>query len=73
MQTPRSLIAVTAVNLALLLFTVAQQLRPAFAQGEPPVLRGRAPPPPLLPPTPPFFPSHFSSITKFFMQKQYSC
>src|SRR4249920_613259 len=42
MKTSRSLIALTAVNLALLLFTVAQQLRPAFAQGEPPVLRGRA-------------------------------
>jgi hypothetical protein len=42
MKTPRSLIALTAVNLALLLLTVAQQLRPAFAQGEPPVLRGRA-------------------------------
>lgn len=42
MKTPRSLIALTAVNLALLLLTVAQQLRPAFAQVEPPVLRGRA-------------------------------
>jgi hypothetical protein len=42
MKTPRSLIALTAVNLALLLLTVAQQLRPAFAQGELPVLRGRA-------------------------------
>jgi hypothetical protein len=42
MKNPRSLIALTAVNLALLLLTVAQQLRPAFAQGEPPVLRGRA-------------------------------
>jgi len=42
MKTSRSLFALTAGNLALLLFTVAQQLRPAFAQGEPPVLRGRA-------------------------------
>jgi hypothetical protein len=42
MKTPRSLIALTSVNLALLLFAVAQQLRPAFAQGELPVLRGRA-------------------------------
>ena len=41
MKIPRSLFALTAVNLALLLLTVAQQLRPAFAQGEPPVLRGR--------------------------------
>jgi hypothetical protein len=42
MKTPRSLCALTAVNLALLLLSVAQQLRPAFAQSEPPVLRGRA-------------------------------
>ena len=42
MKTPRSLFALTAVNLALLLLSVAQQLRPAFAQSEPPVLRGRA-------------------------------
>jgi hypothetical protein len=42
MKTPRSLIALTLINLALLLLTLAQQLRPAFAQGEVPVLRGRA-------------------------------
>ena len=42
MKTPRSLVALTLVNLALLLLTLAQQLRPAFAQGEVPVLRGRA-------------------------------
>lgn len=42
MKTPRSLCALTAVNLALLLLSVAQQLRPAFAQSKPPVLRGRA-------------------------------
>lgn len=38
----RSLVALTLVNLVLLLFTVALQLRPALAQGELPVLRGRA-------------------------------
>jgi hypothetical protein len=38
----RSLVALTAINVALLVFTVAQQLRPAFAQGETSVLRGRA-------------------------------
>jgi hypothetical protein len=42
MKTPRSLVALTAVSLALLLVCVAQQLRAAFAQSEPPVLRGRA-------------------------------
>jgi hypothetical protein len=42
MKTPPSLLALTAVNLALLLLTVAHQLRPAFAQGEPGILRGRA-------------------------------
>jgi hypothetical protein len=42
MKTPRSLFALTLVNLALLLLILAQQLRPAFAQGEGPVLRGRA-------------------------------
>lgn len=42
MKTPRSLFALAAVNLALLLLTVAQYWRPAFAQTEPPVLRGRA-------------------------------
>jgi hypothetical protein len=41
MKTPRSLIALTVVNLALLLLAVAQQVRPVFAQ-EPSVLRGRA-------------------------------
>ena len=41
MKTPRTLFVLTAVNLALLLLTTAQQLRPAFAQSEPPVLRGR--------------------------------
>jgi len=42
MKTSRSLVALTLVNLVLLLFTFVQQLRPAFAQGEVPVLRGRA-------------------------------
>ena len=42
MKTPRSLFALTAVNFALLLLTIVQQLRPAFAQSELPVLRGRA-------------------------------
>ena len=41
MKTPRSLIALTVVNLALLLLAVAQQVRPVFAQ-EVSVLRGRA-------------------------------
>ncbi|HZT62024.1 MAG TPA: hypothetical protein VFA36_02735 [Burkholderiales bacterium] len=42
MKTPRSLFALTLVNLAILLLSLAQQFRPAFAQGEPAVLRGRA-------------------------------
>jgi hypothetical protein len=42
MKTPRTLIALTVANLAILLLSVAQQLRPVFAQSEPPVLRGRA-------------------------------
>ena len=41
MKTPRTLLALTAVNLALLLLVVVQQVRPVFAQ-EPSVLRGRA-------------------------------
>ena len=42
MKTPRSLFALTLVNLAILLLSLAQQFRPAFAQGELAVLRGRA-------------------------------
>lgn len=42
MKTPPSLIALMGVNFALLLLAVAQQLHPAFAQADPPVLRGRA-------------------------------
>jgi len=41
-KTPRSLIALILINVALLLFILAQQLHPALAQGEVPVLRGRA-------------------------------
>src|SRR3954462_3202802 len=41
MKTPRSLVALTLINFILLLLTVGQQLAPAFAQGELPVLRGR--------------------------------
>ena len=42
MKIPKSLVLLTAVNLALLLLSLVQQLRPAFAQTELPVLRGRA-------------------------------
>ena len=42
MKTPRSLFALTLVNLAILLLSLAQQFRPAFAIGEPSVLRGRS-------------------------------
>ena len=42
MKTHRSLLALTAANLVLLLVAIAQQLRRTFAQGEPAVLRGRA-------------------------------
>ena len=41
MKTQRLLIVLTIVNLALLFFTLAQ-VRPAVAEGVPPVLRGRA-------------------------------
>ena len=41
MKTQRLLIALTLVNLALLIFTLAQ-VHPAVAEGVPPVLRGRA-------------------------------
>ena len=36
------LVAITVVNLALLLFTVVSQIRTSFAQSYPPVLRSRA-------------------------------
>jgi hypothetical protein len=42
MTKDRFLAGLTAVNLALLLFTLAQQVRPASAQGADAVLRGRA-------------------------------
>jgi len=42
MKTQRMLFVLTALNLALLLLTIAQQFRPAFAQSELPVLRGRS-------------------------------
>jgi len=42
MKIPRALAVLTVVNLALLLFGIAQQMGLAFAQGEAPVLRGRA-------------------------------
>jgi hypothetical protein len=41
MKTHRTLFVLTALNLALLLVMVAQQFRPAFAQSEPQILRGR--------------------------------
>jgi hypothetical protein len=40
MKNQRALIALTIVNLALLIFTVTQQMRPAFAEGAAPLLRG---------------------------------
>ena len=42
MKAPRSLFALTLINLALLLLTLAQQFRPAFAPGGATVLRGSA-------------------------------
>ena len=40
MKNQRTLIALTIANLLLLLFTLMQQARPAFAQGAAPMLRG---------------------------------
>ncbi|HSD73935.1 MAG TPA: hypothetical protein VLB75_04145 [Steroidobacteraceae bacterium] len=42
MKNPHLLIALTIANATLLLFGLLQQLRPAFAQGAAPVLRGSA-------------------------------
>jgi hypothetical protein len=42
MSTRPTLIALTVLNFALVAFGIAQQLRPAFAEGDLPVLRGRA-------------------------------
>lgn len=41
MKNPQTLFVLTVMNLALLLLTAAQQFRPAFAQSEPSILRGR--------------------------------
>ena len=41
MKTQRTLVLLTALNLLLLGLTLMQHIRPAFAQGELPVLRGR--------------------------------
>ncbi len=41
MKTPRTLMVLTAINVVLLLAAVALQLRPALAQKEDTVLRGR--------------------------------
>jgi hypothetical protein len=40
MKNQRALIALTIANLALLLFSLMQQIRPAFAAGPAPMLRG---------------------------------
>ena len=40
MKNQRALMALTIVNLALLLFTLMQQIRPAFSESSAPVLRG---------------------------------
>lgn len=42
MTAQRLLFALTAANIAVLALNTAQLMRPAFAQAEPPVLRGRA-------------------------------
>lgn len=42
MKNPHLLIALTIANATLLFFGLLQQLRPAFAQGAAPVLRGSA-------------------------------
>jgi hypothetical protein len=41
MRTPRSLVALTVLNSVLLAALLVQQFGPAFAESEPPVLRGR--------------------------------
>jgi hypothetical protein len=40
MKNQRALFALTIANLALMLFMLTQQIRPAFAEGPVPVLRG---------------------------------
>jgi len=42
MNSRNGLYLLTGLNVVLLAVLLAQQLQPAFAQGEPPVLRGRA-------------------------------
>jgi hypothetical protein len=42
MKMQRLLLALTAVNLGLLIFVLLSHLRPALADGAAPVLRGRA-------------------------------
>ena len=42
MNSRNGLYLLTGLNVALLTILLVQQLQPAFAQGEPPVLRGRA-------------------------------
>ena len=41
MQTLRLMIGLTLLNVALALFTLVQQIRPALADGTPSILRGR--------------------------------
>jgi hypothetical protein len=41
-KTSKFLLGLTAINLALFLFTLGQQVRPVYAQTETSVLRGRA-------------------------------
>jgi hypothetical protein len=42
MNAPQTLVVLTVANVAVLIASIAVQLRPAFADAEPPVLRGRA-------------------------------
>jgi hypothetical protein len=42
MKNPQVLVVLTVVNVVLVLFTLLQQVHPAFAQGAAPVLRGSA-------------------------------
>jgi hypothetical protein len=41
MKTPRLFVALTIINVIVLVFTLAQQVRPVVAQADPPLLRGR--------------------------------
>jgi hypothetical protein len=42
MKTPRTLVALTVLNVGLVLFSIARQTGSAIAEGDAPVLRGRA-------------------------------